>query len=119
MRTGLYTVLVAVFLLNGCSQKKIPADVIQPHEMGNILFEITMAEEFVNSYIAKDSSKNKDEEIQREYQKIFLLHEVTEAQFEESYDFYRSHTGIFKTMMDSLNARTQRKRNEVYQMPNE
>ena len=49
MRTGLYTVLVAVFLLNGCSQNKIPADVIQPHEMGNILFEITMAEEFVNS----------------------------------------------------------------------
>jgi hypothetical protein len=118
MRTGLYIVLAAGFLLAGCSQNKIPAGIIQPHEMGNMLFEITMAEEFVNSFVAKDSSKNKEAEIQKEYQKIFLLHEVTEAQFKESYDFYRSHTGIFKTLMDSLNARAQRKRNEVYQMPN-
>ena len=118
MRTGLYIVLAAGFLLTGCSQNKIPAGIIQPHEMGNMLFEITMAEEFVNSFVAKDSSKNKEAEIQKEYQKIFLLHEVTEAQFKESYDFYRSHTGIFKTLMDSLNARAQRKRNEVYQMPN-
>ena len=118
MRKGLYIVLAAVFLLTGCSQNKIPTGIIQPHEMGNMLFEITMAEEFVNSFVAKDSSKNKEAEIQKEYQKIFLLHEVTEAQFKESYDFYRSHTGIFKTMMDSLNARAQRKRNEVYQTPN-
>ena len=118
MRTGLYIAMVAGFLLTGCSQNKIPGDIIGPHEMGNMLFEVTMAEEFVNSYVAKDSSKNKEAAIQKEYQKIFLLHEVTEAQFLKSYDFYRSHTGIFKTMMDSLNARAQRKKNEVYQMPN-
>ncbi|HRP54719.1 DUF4296 domain-containing protein [Agriterribacter sp.] len=117
MRMGLYIVL-AVLLLTGCSRNKVPDDVIQPHEMGNILFEITMAEEFVNAYVAKDSSKSREAEIQKEYQKIFLLHEITEAQFKESYDFYRSHTGIFKTMMDSLNARAQRKRNELYHMPN-
>lgn len=118
MRMGSYIVLAVVFLLTGCSRNKVPADIIQPHEMGNILFEITMAEEFVNAYVAKDSSKNREAEIQKEYQKIFLLHEITEAHFKESYDFYRSHTGIFKTMMDSLNARAQRKRNELYQMPN-
>lgn len=118
MRMGSYIVLAVVSLLTGCSRNKVPADIIQPYEMGNILFEITMAEEFVNAYVAKDSSKNREAEIQKEYQKIFLLHEITEAQFKESYDFYRSHTGIFKTMMDSLNARAQRKRNEIYQMPN-
>jgi hypothetical protein len=118
MRIRSYIVLAVVSLLAGCSRNKVPANIIQQHEMGNILFEITMAEEFVNAYVAKDSSKNREAEIQKEYQKIFLLHEITEAQFKESYDFYRSHTGIFKTMMDSLNARAQRKRNEIYQMPN-
>lgn len=93
MRTGLYIVMLAAFLLTGCSGNRIPADIIQPYEMGNMLFEISMAEEFVNAYVAKDSSKNKEVEIQNEYQKIFLLHEVTEAQFKESYDFYRSHPG--------------------------
>ncbi|HRO47750.1 DUF4296 domain-containing protein [Agriterribacter sp.] len=118
MNAGWYIIMVAVWLLTGCSGRKVPSGVIEPHEMGNMLFEITMAEEFVNSYVSKDSSKNKEVEIQKEYQKIFLLHKVTEAQFKKSYDFYRSHTGIFKTMMDSLNARAQRGRNELYRMPN-
>ncbi|HRQ50201.1 MAG TPA: DUF4296 domain-containing protein [Agriterribacter sp.] len=118
MRVALCIVLVAVWMLMGCSGKKVPSGVIEPHEMGNILFEITMAEEFVNAFVAKDSSKNKEAEIQKEYQKIFLLHRITEAQFKKSYDFYRSHTGIFKTMMDSLNARSQRARNDLYRMPN-
>lgn len=110
--------LMAGWLLTACSGDKVPSGVIEQHEMGNVLFEITMAEEFVNTYVAKDSSKNKDIEIQKEYQKIFLLHSITEAQFKKSYDFYRSHTGIFKIMMDSLNARAQRARNDLYRMPN-
>lgn len=117
MRTGWYIVLICGWLLTGCSGNKVPSNIIQPHEMGNMLFEISMAEEFVNSFVAKDSSKNKEAEIQKECQKIFLLHKVTELQFKKSYDFYRSHTGIFKTMMDSLNARAQRNRNELYRMP--
>lgn len=100
-----------------CSGNKPPSKIIQPHEMGNILFEISMAEEFVSVYVAKDSSKNKDVELQKEYQKIFLLHGVTEAKFEKSYSYYRSHINMFKVMMDSLNARVQRARNDLYRMP--
>ncbi|HRP32889.1 MAG TPA: hypothetical protein PKV73_13405, partial [Agriterribacter sp.] len=67
-----YLGLIVVLLVMGCSGKDVPADIIQPHEMGNMLFEISMAEEFVNSFVAKDSSRDKDVEIQKEYQKIFL-----------------------------------------------
>lgn len=111
--TGFF-VLIALWLTTGCSGNKVPSGIIHPHEMGNILFEISMAEEFVNTYVSKDTTKNREMEIQKEYQKIFLLHKITKAQFEKSYDYYRAHTDVFKTMMDSLNARAQRARNELY-----
>lgn len=114
-----YLGLIVVSLVMGCSGKDVPADIIQPHEMGNMLFEISMAEEFVNTYVAKDTTKNRSAEIEKEYQKIFLLHKITEAEFRKSYDFYRSHTEIFKLMMDSLNARSQRARNELYRAEDE
>lgn len=114
MKAGKYIVLIVAFGVAACSRSRVPSDIIQPHEMGNMLFEISMAEEFVNSFVAKDSSRDKDVEIQKEYQKIFLLHNIKEEQFQKSYAFYRSHPDIFKTMMDSLNARAQRERNELY-----
>lgn len=116
MRAGIF-IMIAACILTACSGSKVPSQYIQPHEMGNMLFEISMAEEFVNSYVAKDSSKNKDIVIQQEYQKIFLLHNVTEDQFEKSYKFYKSHINLYKEMMDSLNARAQRARNDLYLMP--
>jgi len=69
-------------------------------------------------YVMRDRSKNKETEIKREYEKIFFMHGVTEEQFEKSYDFYRSHPDIYKILMDSLDAKAQRKRNEAYSLPN-
>ncbi|MBX3254461.1 MAG: DUF4296 domain-containing protein [Chitinophagaceae bacterium] len=110
--------IIAVVLAVSCSSgKRIPDGIIKPDAMGNILFDAGMAEEFVMSYVAKDSAKNKDVELQKEYQKIYLLYNVTEEQFKKSYTFYKAHTDIFKVLMDSLNARAQRRRTEMYRMP--
>lgn len=111
--------LMLVWILTGCLGKDVPSSIIQPHEMGNILFEISMAEEFVNTYVAKDSLINRDTAIRKEYQKIFLLHDISEAKFKKSYDYYRSHIDVFKVMMDSLNNRSQRARNELYRASDE
>lgn len=110
-------IIMVVFLASCSSNSTIPKDIIKADEMGNILFEANMAEEFVSSYVMKDTSKNKDAELQKEYQKIFLLHDVTEEQFKKSYNFYKANTDIFRVLMDSLNARSQRRRTEIYQMP--
>ncbi|MBS1748365.1 MAG: DUF4296 domain-containing protein [Bacteroidetes bacterium] len=113
-----YILLLLYFLLIfACRQNDvIPNSVIPPDEMGKILFEANMAEEFVNSYVMKDRSKNKETEMKREYEKIFFIHNITEQQFKKSYDFYRSHPEIYKSLMDSLDAKAQRKRSDVYSM---
>lgn len=110
--------LLLLLIAAGCSNKnKVPASVIQPDEMGSILFDLNMAEDFVSVYVVKDSSKNKDVEIKKEYHKIFMLHNVTEQEFEKSYAYYRQHLDVFKPMMDTLNARAQKKRNDIYAYP--
>lgn len=106
------------FLIVSCGKGvKVPSNVIQPEDMEKILFELNMAEDFVMTYIAKDTTKNRDAEIKMEYHKVFMLHGVNEQQFEESYDFYKKNPDIFRVVMDSLNAKAQRKRNEIYATP--
>lgn len=113
-----FCIIIGIVFFAACSSKNnIPNGIIKPDEMGSILFEANMAEEFVASYVAKDTTKNKDLELQKEYQKIYLLHDITKEQFEKSYTFYKEHTEIFKVLMDSLNARAQRRRNDLYKMP--
>lgn len=110
--------IMALAFFAACSSKnKIPGNIIKPDEMGTILFEANMAEEFVASYVAKDTTKNRDVELQKEYQKIYLLHNITEEQFKNSYSFYKANTQIFKVLMDSLNARAQRRRTDMYKLP--
>jgi len=118
MRLILFIVVFLSVCIFSCSTDKMPSTIIPSDEMGSILFDINMAEEFVNAYVARDTSKNKNVEINKEYQKIFLMHNVTEKQFAESYDFYKTHTELYKTMMDTLNARAQRKRSQIYQVHN-
>jgi len=115
-----YACLLLCFFALACRQEDaIPSSVIPPEEMEKILFEANMAEEFVNNYVMRDRSKNKETEIRREYEKIFFMHGITEQQFKKSYDFYRSHPDIYKTLMDSLDAKAQRKRSETYSMPDQ
>jgi len=115
------TVLIAAFIgafIFSCNNDEMPETIIPSDEMGRILFDMNMAEEFVNTYVTRDTSKNKNIEINKEYQKIFLMHNITEKQFTTSYDFYKAHTELYKTMMDTLNARAQRKRSQLYQVHN-
>ncbi|MFT3702852.1 MAG: DUF4296 domain-containing protein [Agriterribacter sp.] len=117
MNRSIYAVLIALLFLCACGESnKVPDNVIPTDEMCTILFEINMAEEFVSAYVSRDSTKNKDVEINKEYQKIFLMHGITENDFRQSYDFYKGHPDIYKTLMDTLNARAQRKRTQLYQV---
>lgn len=116
MRIALLCLLCFVV---SCKSNDIPKRVIQPDLMGKVLFSLNMAEEFVNSYVAKDSSRNKAQELQKEYQKVFLLFQVTKDDFEKSYEFYKTHPEIFKVLLDTLDARGQRRRMDLYQPNNQ
>lgn len=116
-----YIIVIICFwlLLSSCSwSNRTKTGIIPADKMGSVLFDMNVAEDFVTIYVTKDSSRDKKFELNKEYQKIYLLYNITEEEFNNSYEYYKSHPADYKILMDSLNAKAQRRREDIYRMPN-
>lgn len=114
-----YIFIVCFLLVAGsCSRSnRTDANILPPDKMGSVLFDMNVADDFVTIYVAKDSSRDKASELSKEHQKIYLLYNITEEQFKNSYEYYKSHPPQYKILIDSLNAKAQRRREDLYRMP--
>jgi hypothetical protein len=111
--------LVILFIvLNGCSTKdKAPGDIISKEKMEAVLWDIVQAERFTATYLTKDSSKNIQIENFKLYDQIFSIHQVKKDEFIKSYEFYLSRPDIARVLFDSLAARANRVREDMYKTP--
>ena len=87
-----------------CSCKEsTPSGIIKPKEMQVILWDVLRADALSQQIVKKDSSVSLADENVRLTKKVFLIHNITQEQFEKSYSYYAQHPDIMKTMLDSLN----------------
>ena len=91
-------------------------EVIGKDRMANILYDIALAEAFVETYQLKDSSLNKDSALQKEIDLVLKYHGVEPLRFSKSYQFYKQHPKDFKVLVDTANARAIRNRENSYSM---
>lgn len=89
-------------------------DVIGKDKMANILYDIAVAEAFVETYQLKDSSLNKDSALQKEIDLVLKYHGVEPMRFSKSYQFYQQHPKDFRILVDTANARAIRNRENSY-----
>ena len=106
---------ISIFLLflfaAACSDvDKVPREVLGPEKMKVIIFDLLRADELVNTHTG-DTLYKRDKEAEKNYEQIFLIHEVNKKQFYESYKYYQAHPNINKALFDSLIAYGNRKRN--------
>lgn len=116
-----YCITIGCFLLvliSCAGNNNAGTDILPPGKMGSVLFDMNVADDFVSIYVAKDSTRDKAATLKKEQQKIYVLYDITEEQFKNSYDYYKSHPAEYKILMDSLNAKAQRRREDLYRMPN-
>jgi len=98
-----------------CSGTGQPSNrVIGKDRMANILYDIALAEAFVETYQLKDSSLNKDSALQKEIDLVLKYHGVEPLRFSKSYQFYQQHPNDFKILIDTANARAIRNRENSY-----
>ncbi|MFT3950282.1 MAG: DUF4296 domain-containing protein [Agriterribacter sp.] len=116
MRYNIFIIFVLVVFSSCFRNNKAETGIIPSDKMGSVIFDMNVAEDFVNMYVAKDSSRNKVAELNKEYQKIYLLYNITEDQFKSSYEYYKSHPAEYKTLIDALNAKAQRRREDLYRI---
>lgn len=102
--------IVAMLFLAACVDNSIPKDIIAKEKMEQIVWELTVADDFVTVYIAKDTTNDVNAERMKRYQQIFDLHKITRAEFKKSYNYYMGHPDVSKPMFDSIAARATRER---------
>jgi len=107
-----------ILVITGCTNnKKIPPEIIQQPRMEKILWDMMQADRYVASFIMPD--KVMDSAIKKEkaavmYEQVFRLNNISRDEFLKSYKFYLGRPDITKTMFDSISARADRQRNEMY-----
>lgn len=107
--------LLLVIVLSGCNKKEsLPKDVLKPEKMEDVLWDMSLADEFVVNYVMKDSTLNKKNESTKRYRQIFVIHKTNPEEFKKSLKFYENHPVLFKPILDSLSARQQTDMNELY-----
>jgi Domain of unknown function (DUF4296) len=114
MRAWLFLLMVA-FLLASCGGRgKVPTGIIPVAAMEPIIWQLMQADEYVNTLVAKDTTRKSSTERMLRYQQVFELNKTSEAEFKKSYQFYMAHPDITKVMFDSIIAKAGRQRVELY-----
>jgi len=106
--------LIAVFfMLASCGGKnKVPAGIIQPEKMQNILWDVVRSQALSAEEARKDSTINEIAQTKVFTQKVFKIHNVTSDEYEKSYKWYTSHPDIMKVLLDSLSSQIQEENKE-------
>jgi len=102
-----------VFGLISCTDKdKLPKGVLPKNKMESVLWDMLEAERYRSTFI-RDSAKMKMENFKL-YAEVFAIHQITKDQFIKSYKFYMSRPDISRDMFDSLSAKANRLREDMY-----
>jgi hypothetical protein len=119
MRTGIIAMLASILIFGSCvSNDKLPAGILKPEKMQAVLWDVIKAEAFTNEFIKKDSAKNATAENVKLQQQIFAIHKISNTDFYNSYDYYKSNTVVFKKIVDSMIAQAERNRyNKTQPLP--
>ena len=98
-----YILIISFLCFFYSCKETIPSGVIKPAKMQEILWDVLRAEALSQEIVKRDSSKSVAAENIRLTKKIFLLHNITQQQYEKSYSYYTAHPDIMRTILDSLN----------------
>jgi Domain of unknown function (DUF4296) len=106
----LFSCLLVILFLS-CNDKNNKEDgILAPQKMQAVFTDIIKADVFVSDFVKKDTAKNDTLASATLQQKIFTLHKVSKKQFYDSYNYYINHRTVFKTMLDSMIAISNRER---------
>ena len=114
MRRLLPVFLLLLVLVSCTGRKSVPKGVLPPDQMEKVLYDVILAEGYAESYLYADSSMSKEEWMNKEMDKVLAIHKVSQETFMKSYDFYKKRPDMFKVIADTMNAKSQRNREKIY-----
>jgi len=104
-------VIISISVFFYSCKESTPSGIIKPKKMQEILWDVLKADALSQQLVKSDSAKSLADESVKLTKKVFLIHNISEEQFEKSYTYYTNHPDIMRTMLDSINAQQTRKSN--------
>ena len=106
MRNIIIIVLIGLCIASCKDKNALPAGILSKEKMQVVLWDVIRAETFTDSYIKRDTIKNKNlvlEDAKLQHQ-VFAIDNVTKDEFYTSYDYYRMHPDLLFAVLDSIDA---------------
>ena len=104
-------VIISISVFFSSCKESTPSGIIKPKKMQEVLWDVLRADALSQQLVKSDSAKSLADESVKLTKKAFLIHNISEEQFEKSYTYYTNHPDIMRTMLDSINAQQTRKSN--------
>lgn len=102
--TRFFSVLILMVLISCHSESKKKEIIIEKEKMTDVIRDVTLAETYVDFFLKKDTSINKDTLLKREIEKVLSFHNIDVKTFSASYRFYKNNPELFKEIVDSASA---------------
>ena len=113
-----FLLFIIIFFVGGCSDKsKSAVDIIPKEKMTRIIWDMIQVDEFASANLAKDTTTSLRMQRMKLYLKVFQLHNVSKEEFSTSFKYYSGKPDVMKVLFDTLGARAERERKNVYMSP--
>ncbi|HET6993983.1 MAG TPA: DUF4296 domain-containing protein [Chitinophagaceae bacterium] len=97
---------LSILLIVSCRDKKtLPADILPPDKMRDVLWDMISASQYLNLYVLPKDSGDKLAATARVYGRVLQVYKISKDQFDKSYAYYREHDVLLKPILDSLSKR--------------
>jgi hypothetical protein len=96
------TLFLTIFFTACASNGGQPKEVLPPHEMGAVLYDVIQADELVDFAKFNDSTYQRFSRRTALYDTVFSLHGVTKNDFRKSLEYYQSRPDLLKDILEDL-----------------
>jgi hypothetical protein len=104
-----------IFLFSCTDKTSVPSNIIPREKMENVLWDMIVADRYAYQVLIRDSLKlDVKQKTQELYSQVLRVHSVKDDEFITSFKFYMSRPDLIRNIFDTLSAKANRMRAEVY-----
>ena len=96
-------------VINGCTPP-VPEDIIQPDQMGKILYDIHITDSYLNTIPVQDSAKKVASAY---YNGVYKKFSTDSVQYNKSLDFYYKHPEMMSQMYEKIHQSLKKTKEKV------
>ena len=98
-------IIACLFLFVSCKGESVPKDVFSKQKMGDVMYAILLADEWVDYTRMYDSTYMNFSKRAAIYDSVFQLHGISKQDYQKSMAYYQGRPDVLKDILEELSKR--------------